>query len=69
MWQVSSVEVWAWPFRRRWKGRLGISLRGYKFNNVLRMDYVTDWIALLFLSNIFFTYLIGGMPVLYVPSY
>jgi hypothetical protein len=58
--QVSSVEVWAWPFRTRWKGRLGISLRGYNFNSVLRIDYATDWIAFLFLSNYFLTLLFAG---------
>jgi hypothetical protein len=58
--QVSSVEVWAWPFRTRWKGRLGISLRGYNFYSVLRMDYATDWIAFLFLSNYFLTLLFAG---------
>ena len=57
---MSSVEVWAWPFRTRWKGRLGISLRGYNFHSVLRMDYATDWIAFIFLSNYFFTFLFSG---------
>lgn len=58
--QINSVEAWAWPFRRRWKGRLGISLRGYSFNKVLRFDYITDWIALIFVSNWLFTSLLIG---------
>ena len=58
--QVSSVDAWAWPFRKRWKGRLGISLRGYKFNSVLRLDYITDWLAISFISNVFFTNLFFG---------
>jgi hypothetical protein len=54
------VDAWAWPFRKRWKGRLGISLRGYSFIKVLRMDYFTDWIALLCIFNIFFANLFIG---------
>lgn len=62
--QVNSVDVWAWPFRKRWKGRLGISLRGgFNFNNVLRMDYITDWLAVIFCLNILLTGSMTGPSV------
>jgi len=51
---MSSLVAWPTIFRLRWKGRLGISLRGgYSFYNVLRYDYMTDWIAILFLWTSF----------------
>ena len=46
--QMSSVKAWPKIFRLRWKGRLGIATRlGTDFNNVLRYDYMTDYIAFL----------------------
>lgn len=38
----------------RWRGRVALSLRGMKFINVLRADYITDY---LFLSGLFFIFL------------
>jgi len=55
--QVNSVTAWAWIFRKRWKGRLGLSLRGMDFHKVLRYDYMTDWIAYVLIFNLF---LMGG---------
>lgn len=60
--QIDSRNAWAWIFHRRWRGRLGISLRGYDFYNVLRYDYMTDWVASLFLFNLMTGSLMtGGM--------
>jgi len=55
--QVNSVSAWAWIFRKRWKGRLGLSLRGIDFHKVLRYDYMTDWIAYVLIFNLL---IIGG---------
>merc|ERR1719402_1196652 len=42
-------------FRFRWRGRLGICLKmGKPFLSVLRVDYLTDWIALMIFSTFFF---------------
>jgi len=42
-------------FRFRWRGRLGIHLKLDKpFLSVLRVDYFTDWIALMIFSTFFF---------------
>jgi len=47
-------------FYRRWKGRLGISLKLNKdFNSVLRFDYATDWFAFLVAFNVVF----GGVDL------
>ena len=46
--QISSVAAWHPIFRFRWKGRLNIAVKGgIDFYKVLRLDYTTDWIALL----------------------
>ena len=50
--KVNSVAAWAWIFRKRWKGRLGISLRGPDFYSVLRYDYMTDFIVYLLMFNL-----------------
>ncbi|XP_023335781.1 uncharacterized protein LOC111707029 [Eurytemora carolleeae] len=50
--QVNSVAAWAWIFRKRWKGRLGISLRGPDFYSVLRYDYMTDFVVYLLMLNL-----------------
>ena len=55
--KIDSRNAWAWIFHRRWRGRLGISLRGYDFHNVLRYDYITDWIA----SMLFFNLMTGSL--------
>jgi hypothetical protein len=60
--QVDSRKAWHWIFQKRWKGRLGISLRGYDFYNVLRYDYITDLIAYCIVFNIMTgSMLTGGM--------
>jgi len=60
--QINSVTAWAYIFRKRWKGRLGISLRGVDFYKVLRYDYMTDWIAYTIIFNFLVaTSLSGGM--------
>merc|ERR1719180_155553 len=42
-------------FRFRWRGRLGIHLKMDKpFLTVLRVDYFTDWVALMIFSTFFF---------------
>ena len=44
--QMNSLEAWATMFKLRWKGRLGIALRGgMDFNKVLRVDYSTDYVT------------------------
>jgi len=51
--QMNSLEAWASIFKLRWKGRLGIALRGgMDFYKVLRVDYMTDYLvfALVFTS-------------------
>ena len=49
--QMSSVKAWPTIFRMRWKGRLSIATRiGTDFNNILRYDYMTDYIAFLLFS-------------------
>jgi len=55
--QINSVTAWAWIFRKRWKGRLGLSLRGTDFHKILRYDYMTDWIAYILFFNLF---ILGG---------
>ena len=46
--QKSSVDAWHPVFRFRWKGRLMIATKaGLNFYNVLRVDYMTDYIALM----------------------
>jgi len=60
--QINSVNAWAYIFRKRWKGRLGISLRGVDFYKVLRYDYMTDWIAYTIIFNFLVaSSLSGGM--------
>ena len=49
--QIDSRNAWSYLFHRRWKGRLGISLRGYDFYTILRWDYITDWFAILVFFN------------------
>lgn len=57
-WQINSMamcdakEYMTTPFYYRWKGRISFGIRGLKFINVLRYDYATDWVVLLFLINI-----------------
>jgi len=47
-------------FYKRWKGRLGISLKSkWDFYQVLRFDYMTDWFAYMIIFNIFF----GGIDL------
>lgn len=58
--QIDSRNAWAWIFHRRWRGRLGISLRGYDFHNVLRYDYITDWIAFMLFFNLMTGSLMSG---------
>lgn len=58
--QIDSRNAWSFPFQRRWKGRLGISLRGYDFYNVLRLDYITDWSAFIIFFNIMSSGLLSG---------
>ena len=44
--QKSSVDAWHPIFRLRWKGRLMIATKaGFDFYKVLRVDYMTDYIA------------------------
>jgi len=51
--QVNSVDVWPWLFRQRWKGRVGMHLKGgFNFYKILRYEYCTDWICLLLMSNL-----------------
>ena len=46
--QKSSVDAWHPIFRFRWKGRLMIATKaGLDFYKVLRVDYMTDYIALM----------------------
>ena len=46
--QMSSIEAWHPIFRIRWKGRLMIATKaGIDFYKVLRIDYMTDYIALM----------------------
>ena len=46
--QISSVDAWHPIFRFRWKGRLNIATKArIDFYKVLRVDYTTDWIALM----------------------
>jgi len=46
--QISSVSAWPSIIRLRWKGRLGLSLKGNTdFYNVLRYDYMKDFMVLL----------------------
>jgi len=60
--QMDSRNAWPWIFHRRWRGRLGISLRGYDFYNVLRYDYITDFIAAMLIFNVMSaSMLTGGM--------
>jgi len=60
--QVNSVKTWAWVFRKRWKGRLAISMQGPSFNTVLRVDYITDWFFFLILWNLITIQFSGGPP-------
>jgi len=49
--QVNSTLAWHPIFRYRWKGRLGIHLRGVDFYKLLRWEYLTDWgVILLFVT-------------------
>jgi len=57
--QMNSVVAWHWIFQKRWKGRLGIALRGVDFYKVLRMDYITDWIAYTFLATFWLSNILG----------
>jgi len=51
--QVNTVGVWPWIFRQRWKGRVGMHLKGgFNFYKILRYEYCTDWICLLLMSNV-----------------
>ena len=62
--QINSLQAWASIFKLRWKGRLGIALRGgYDFYKILRVDYLTDYIvfALIFTSIIGETMFATGM--------
>ena len=44
--QMSSIDAWHPIFRFRWKGRLMIATKaGIDFYKVLRIDYMTDYIA------------------------
>eukprot|EP00088_Acartia_fossae_P068530 TRINITY_DN8708_c0_g2_i1.p1 TRINITY_DN8708_c0_g2~~TRINITY_DN8708_c0_g2_i1.p1 ORF type:complete len:309 (-),score=28.24 TRINITY_DN8708_c0_g2_i1:8-934(-) len=54
--QADSRNVWQWFFHKRWKGRLGISLRTRDFNTVLRFDYITDFLGFMLVYS-----LLGGM--------
>jgi len=53
--QMNSLEAWASIFKLRWKGRLGIALRGgMDFYKVLRVDYSTDYLVFaIVLTNIY----------------
>lgn len=64
--QVNSVSAWPWVFRKRWKGRLGISLRGANFYTVLRYDYITDWIAYLLIFNLLMGAVMGGLSLIHI---
>jgi len=57
--QMNSVVAWHWIFQKRWKGRLGIALRGFDFYKVLRFDYMTDWFA----YTLFASFFLSGLGV------
>ena len=48
-----SIEIGTKAFSKialfRWRGRMMLSIRGYNIKNVLRFDYTSDYIMLLFL--------------------
>jgi len=59
--QINSLQAWATPFKLRWKGRLGIATRGgYNFYNVLRMDYMSDYIMITCFMGFYIMQMLGS---------
>merc|ERR1712181_75350 len=59
--QINSLQAWASIFRLRWRGRLNIATRGgYEFYTILRIDYTTDYIALMTFTGFYMLQLLGA---------
>jgi len=59
--QINSLHAWATIFKLRWKGRLGIALRGnYNFYSILRADYTSDYIVISVITGLYIMQLIGA---------
>jgi len=52
--QINSLQAWPAIFKLRWKGRLGIAVKGsIDFYKVLRYDYMTDYVAFMIILTIY----------------